>query len=74
MPSDVLEHIDLKTLTNQNGEYIDEKLKKDFSDLLYQVDIDGKKGYIYILFEHKSYEDEKVIFQLLRYMSRIWEE
>ena len=74
LPRDVLEHINLKTLTNQNGEYIDEKLKKDFSDLLYQVEIDGQKGYIYILFEHKSYEDEKVIFQLLRYMTKIWEE
>jgi len=44
LPHDVLEHINLKTLTNQNGEYIDEKLKKDFSDLLYQVEIDGQKG------------------------------
>jgi predicted transposase/invertase (TIGR01784 family) len=74
LPEKILEHINLETLTNQNGEYIDKNLKKDFSDLLYQVEIDGKEGYIYILFEHKSYEDEKVIFQLLRYMTKIWEE
>ena len=74
LPEKVLKHIDLNTLSNQNGEYIDEKLKKDFSDLLYQVEIDGNVGYIYLLFEHKSYEDEKVIFQLLRYMTRIWSE
>jgi predicted transposase/invertase (TIGR01784 family) len=71
---EILKHVDLKTLTNQNREYIDKKLQKDFSDLLYQVEIDGKEGYIYFLFEHKSYEDQKVIFQLLRYMTRIWEE
>ena len=74
LPEKILEHINLETLTNQNGEYIDKNLKKDFSDLLYQVEIDGREGYIYILFEHKSYEDEKVIFQLLRYMTKIWEE
>jgi len=69
-----LKHVDLKTLTNQNREYIDKKIHKDFSDLLYQAEIDGKEGYVYFLFEHKSYEDQKVIFQLLRYMTRIWEE
>ncbi|HOO33988.1 MAG TPA: Rpn family recombination-promoting nuclease/putative transposase [Thermotogota bacterium] len=74
LPPDVVTHINLDTLTNQKGEYIDKKLKKDFSDLLYQVEIDGHEGYVYILFEHKSYEDQKVIFQLLRYMCRIWEE
>lgn len=74
LPNDVKKHVDLRSLTNQNGEYIDKKLRKDFSDLLYQVKIDGQEGYVYFLFEHKSYEDQKVIFQLLRYMSRIWEE
>ncbi|HPJ90159.1 MAG TPA: Rpn family recombination-promoting nuclease/putative transposase [Thermotogota bacterium] len=74
LPEEILKHVDLKTLTNQNREYIDKKIHKDFSDLLYQAEIDGKEGYVYFLFEHKSYEDQKVIFQLLRYMTRIWEE
>ncbi len=74
LPKEMLEIINLDTLTNQKGEYIDKKLKNDFSDLLYQVEINGKKGFIYILFEHKSNKDEKVVFQLLRYMTKIWEE
>ena len=74
LQEEILKCVDLDTLENQNGEYIDKKLKKEFSDLLYQVEINGEEGYIYILFEHKSYEDQKVIFQLLRYMTRIWEE
>lgn len=32
-----------------------------------------KVGYIYFLFEHKSYKDKLAIFQLLRYMIEIWE-
>ena len=74
LPEDIKKHVDLQSLKNQNGEYVDKNLKKDYSDLLYQVEINGHEGYIYFLFEHKSYEDQKVIFQLLRYMTRIWEE
>jgi predicted transposase YdaD len=29
--------------------------------------------YVYLLFEHKSYSDPDTLFQLLRYMVRIWE-
>jgi predicted transposase YdaD len=29
--------------------------------------------YLYLLFEHKSYSDPDTLFQLLRYMVRIWE-
>jgi predicted transposase/invertase (TIGR01784 family) len=45
------------------------------SDLLYQVALrrGGSPAYIYVLFEHKSYPDRMVAFQLLRYMVRIWE-
>ena len=32
-----------------------------------------KEAYIYFLFEHKSYKDRMVIFQVLKYMIEIWE-
>ena len=51
------------------AEYIDKKLKSFFTDLLYKVNINGQEGFIYILYEHKSYHDEKTIFQLLKYLS-----
>ena len=35
--------------------------------------INNKEGYIYFLFEHKSYKDKMVIFQVLKYMINIWE-
>lgn len=44
-----------------------------FSDLFFRVDVNNNEGYIYFLFEHKSYKDKLVIFQLLRYMIEIWE-
>ncbi|WP_370038126.1 Rpn family recombination-promoting nuclease/putative transposase [Petrotoga sp. Shatin.DS.tank11.9.2.9.3] len=54
--------------------YVDEDLKESHSDMLYKTRINGKDGYIYILFEHKSYNDPRVLLQLLKYILRIWEE
>jgi len=53
---------------------VDEDLKESHSDMLYKTKINGKDGYIYILFEHKSYNDPRVLLQLLKYILRIWEE
>jgi len=74
LPESIVKLMNLDTLTNQKGEYVDKKLKKFYSDLLYKVDLKEKTAYVYILYEHKSYHDEKTIFQLLKYMASIWNE
>lgn len=54
--------------------FVDANLREYFSDLLYLVDLkEGLQGYVYLLFEHKSSPDPGTAFQLLRYMTRIWE-
>jgi predicted transposase YdaD len=41
--------------------------------MLYRVNLtDGSQGFIYVLFEHKSYYDRFVHLQLLEYMVKIW--
>lgn len=44
-----------------------------FSDLLFKANINNREGYLYFLFEHKSYPSRDIAFQLLKYMVRIWE-
>lgn len=63
----------MDTLQPQKGSYLDKGLKEQFTDLLFRVNINNKEGYIYFLFEHKSYKDRMVIFQVLKYMVEIWE-
>ena len=63
----------MSTLETQNGTFLDEDLKEEFSDLLFKVSINNKDSYIYMLFEHKSYRDRMVIFQVMKYMINIWE-
>ncbi len=64
----------LDTLEVVKDTFIDGELSEYYSDLLYKVElIGGEPAYVYVLFDHKSYYDPLVGFQLLRYMVRIWE-
>jgi len=74
LPSELLALLDLPTLAEQKESFVDEALRSHFGDLLYQVQTKGGKPlYLYLLFEHKSYPDDDVAFQVLRYKVRIWE-
>jgi len=74
LPSDVVGLLDLDTLEYTKDTFIDKRLKEYFSDLLLKVYLkDGLRGYIYVLFEHKSYQEPLIAFHLLRYMVKIWE-
>ena len=73
LPVPLQQQCDLKSLEILKDSFIDKELSEHFSDLLYRIKISGKSAYLYLLFEHKSYLDTWVGFQLLRNMVKIWE-
>ncbi len=74
LPADVQRHLDLATLRPEDASFVDPDLRRHQGDLLFRVDLKaGGEGYVYLLFEHKSYPDRWVAWQVLRYMVRIWE-
>ena len=73
LPENIMNVIDVNTLDPQKDSFINEELDESFSDLLFKVDINEREGYLYFLFEHKSYSDKGIAFQLLKYMIEIWE-
>ena len=73
LPQKIMGIIDIDTLEPQKDSHIDEELKEGFSDLLFRANINKREGYLYLLFEHKSYPSRDVAFQLLKYMVRIWD-
>ena len=74
LPENVMNIVDMNTLEPQKDSFIDKDLKEIFADMLFRVNIDDKEGYIYFLFEHKSYTSKNISFQLLKYMIEIWED
>ncbi len=81
LPKKLLAHLDFATLERGQGSFVDPELHPSASDLLFTVnylaEADTKdeqdKLLLYLLIEHKSYPDRMTLFQLLRYMVRIWE-
>ncbi len=74
LPGNIIEQLDLKSLEYTKDSFIDKDLAEYFSDLLCKSNFkDGTLGYIYILFEHKSYQKPLAAFHILRYMVKIWE-
>ena len=74
LPEKVVRLLELDNLVMVKDSFVEKELREYFSDLLYEVRIKGKPGYIYLLFEHKSSPDALAAFQVLKYMVRIWEQ
>ena len=72
LPDEMLRHMKPETLEICKDSFIEKELQDYFSDMLYKVTLSGTTGYLYFLFEHKSYEDKYLHLQLLEYMTRIW--
>jgi predicted transposase/invertase (TIGR01784 family) len=52
LPPAVLRHIDFGTLRVESTTFIDDKLRARYSDLLFRVQLAGRRAYLYLLFEH----------------------
>jgi len=72
LPEDILTLTDLNSLEICKDSFVEDDLKDYHSDMLYKVMLEGREGYIYLLFEHKSYADRLIHLQLIEYMLKIW--
>jgi predicted transposase/invertase (TIGR01784 family) len=75
LPRDVVDPLDLTSLELHKESFIDEELREHQSDLLCRVrQTNGEDAFLYLLLEHKSYPDQWVALQLLRYKLRTWDQ
>ncbi len=73
LPQEIREIVNIDTLEPQKDSFVNEELQEGFSDMLFKSSINNYEGYIYFLFEHKSYSSKDAAFQLLKYIIKIWE-
>lgn len=77
LPPAVAAILDWGTLRAEKETLLDPQLTQHPVDLLYAVNLRGgseQKGYVHVLFEHKSYVESRINLDLLRYRVRIWEQ
>jgi len=73
-PIEIVENLDFETLQRDETEYLNSDLDEHYSDLVF--DCIYKKTTelkIVFLFEHKSYFEKNIYFQLLTYILNIWD-
>jgi predicted transposase YdaD len=73
LPEALVARIDFSTLQLVSGTFVDERLRGTQSDLLFEVAVAGKPGFIYLLFEHQSRSDPLMGLRLLSYVVHILE-
>ena len=72
LPDSIAEHIDFSSLEVLKDTFIDEDLKDYYSDLIFRVNFADTKGYLYLIFDHKSSVDKKIHLQLINYVHQFW--
>jgi len=74
LPPEAAALVNLSSVQPMADTFVDDELRAHYTDLLFAVRLtDNRPAAVYVLFEHKSFPDVRVAFQLLRYMVRIWE-
>jgi len=74
LPATVREQINLSQITIENTSYSENSFKYQFSDLVVKTKLKDSNvpADIYIIFEHKTEEKDKIFIQLLLYMTQVW--
>ncbi|MGE5340376.1 MAG: Rpn family recombination-promoting nuclease/putative transposase [Candidatus Omnitrophota bacterium] len=73
LPKEVSKYLDFSTMKIDKDSFVDQKLSRCYSDVLYHVQFKDNPAYLYFLFEHKSWEPNFPGIQLLKNMTHIWE-
>jgi predicted transposase/invertase (TIGR01784 family) len=73
LPAGIVRNLDFNTLQICKDTFINKKLARYFSDILYRIKLNAIDIFIYLLIDHKSREERFIGFQFLKYMVRIWE-
>jgi len=75
LPSGITKKLDFSTLEIKPTSHVDDSLKSHLSDLIVKMKTkDSDDVDLYFLFEHKSYKDKNILWQLLKYQYLMLEE
>jgi predicted transposase YdaD len=73
LPGAIVALVDWGALELVKDSFIDPELRRSTADLLLSAPLAGKRALFYVLVEHKRDVEPLAIFQVSRYMHRIWD-
>lgn len=72
LPPELSEILDKDSLVIENTSFVDKDQHDSFSDLSASITLCDNNTHVYLLMEHKSFNDPMVMLQILRYMKVKW--
>src|SRR5439155_5131971 len=72
LPAAISSAIDWSTLARADEDLRDPDLSERETDLLLTATMADQQVYLYVLADHKSWDDPETLLQLFGYMARIW--
>ena len=66
LPGEITNQLDFSSMTQDKDTFVDQKLSRCYSDVLYHIQFKNNPAYLYFLFEHKSWEPDFPGVQLLK--------
>jgi hypothetical protein len=72
LPPEIIARVDWSTLKLEPGEFVDEELRRESTDLLFSARVAEGPTLIYVLLEHQSAPHPLMPVRMLRYLGRIW--
>ena len=73
LPASIQKHMDLSGLKLERGSFVDARLRRKVTDMLFSVPFAGARGYLYLLVEHQSQPDPMMSFRIRQYQGAIME-
>ena len=73
LPDEIKQATDLSSLKPQKDSFIDDKLRLQIADMLFETKFNGEKGYFYVLMEHMSTPQKLLPLRILKYVTAIQE-
>ena len=73
LPGELIDAASMDTLCLEPGSFVDEALGERHTDLLFSVEVQGQRGFLYVLLEHQRAVDRLMAYRMLRYMVRVWD-
>lgn len=73
LPDRIRDIVDFSSIEPQKESFIEDSLRLQIADLLYAVRFNNEPGFLYILIEHMSTDNEMLPFRMLKYMIKVME-
>lgn len=72
LPPELIKSLDKETLVIEPTSFVDKEHRDHISDISATIQLCDHKTHVYLLMEHKSYNDPMALLQILRYMQLKW--